>query len=213
MRVGPGVTWWVSRCRPRLLLLRGRSVAMFENTWMPPPPADPSRSSTASSIPLSPLADPVLRSRSSTAAAGLKAGRHGAHRRHLIGHPPRGRAALPTRAAFGHLASGFAFTRAHWGAPDQGEFVASLPSTPPATTPRAVLPALLIQSVGAAMGFTPTAVVIRPGPEAEDAGFMSGLLQTTQQVAGSLGFAITVAYMPQVTTPPPFPSARARPSA
>ncbi|MET9565120.1 MFS transporter [Streptomyces tauricus] len=56
-----------------------------------------------------------------------------------------------------------------------------------------VLPALLVHSVGVAMVFTPTTVVIMSGLKADDAGSMSGLLQTAQQVGGSLGIAIIVA--------------------
>jgi EmrB/QacA subfamily drug resistance transporter len=53
-----------------------------------------------------------------------------------------------------------------------------------------VLPALVIIGVGLGMSFVPITIAATTGVAPEDSGLASGLLNTTQQVGGSLGLAI-----------------------
>jgi predicted MFS family arabinose efflux permease len=53
-----------------------------------------------------------------------------------------------------------------------------------------VLPAMLVMGVGLGMSFVPITIAATSGVAAEDSGLASGLLNTTQQVGGSLGLAV-----------------------
>jgi EmrB/QacA subfamily drug resistance transporter len=53
-----------------------------------------------------------------------------------------------------------------------------------------VLPAMLVMGVGLGMSFVPITIAATSGVAAEDSGLASGLLNTTQQVGGSLGLAL-----------------------
>jgi EmrB/QacA subfamily drug resistance transporter len=53
-----------------------------------------------------------------------------------------------------------------------------------------VLPAMIILGVGMGMSFVPVTIAATSGVAPEDSGLASGLLNTTQQVGGSLGLAI-----------------------
>jgi EmrB/QacA subfamily drug resistance transporter len=53
-----------------------------------------------------------------------------------------------------------------------------------------VLPALVILAIGLGMSFVPITIAATTGVAPEDSGLASGLLNTTQQVGGSLGLAI-----------------------
>src|SRR4051794_20569557 len=53
-----------------------------------------------------------------------------------------------------------------------------------------VLPALVILGIGLGMSFVPITIAATTGVAPEDSGLASGLLNTTQQVGGSLGLAI-----------------------
>ena len=53
-----------------------------------------------------------------------------------------------------------------------------------------VLPALVILALGLGMSFVPITIAATTGVAPEDSGLASGLLNTTQQVGGSLGLAI-----------------------
>src|SRR3954453_5375881 len=53
-----------------------------------------------------------------------------------------------------------------------------------------VLPALVILGIGLGMSFVPITIAATTGVATEDSGLASGLLNTTQQVGGSLGLAI-----------------------
>ena len=53
-----------------------------------------------------------------------------------------------------------------------------------------VLPAMIILGVGMGMAFVPVTIAGTSGVAPEDSGLASGLLNTTQQVGGSLGLAI-----------------------
>jgi EmrB/QacA subfamily drug resistance transporter len=53
-----------------------------------------------------------------------------------------------------------------------------------------VLPALVVMSVGMGLTFVPVTLIATTNVAAEDAGLASGLLNTSQQVGGSLGLAI-----------------------
>jgi sugar phosphate permease len=53
-----------------------------------------------------------------------------------------------------------------------------------------VLPAMLVMGVGLGMAFVPITIAATSGVAAEDSGLASGLLNTTQQVGGSLGLAV-----------------------
>src|SRR6195256_2218142 len=53
-----------------------------------------------------------------------------------------------------------------------------------------VLPAMIILGVGMGMSFVPVTIAGTSGVAPEDSGLASGLLNTTQQVGGSLGLAI-----------------------
>src|SRR5258705_426785 len=56
--------------------------------------------------------------------------------------------------------------------------------------PGQVLPAMLVMGVGFGMAFVPITIAATSGDAAEDSGLASGLLNTTQQVGGSLGLAV-----------------------
>jgi EmrB/QacA subfamily drug resistance transporter len=53
-----------------------------------------------------------------------------------------------------------------------------------------VLPALIILGIGLGMSFVPITIAATTGVAPEDSGLASGLLNTTQQVGGSLGLAV-----------------------
>src|SRR6185369_1030125 len=53
-----------------------------------------------------------------------------------------------------------------------------------------ILPAMLIMSVGMAFNFIPTASVALHGVQHHDAGVASAMLNTSQQIGGSLGTAL-----------------------
>jgi EmrB/QacA subfamily drug resistance transporter len=53
-----------------------------------------------------------------------------------------------------------------------------------------VLPAMVVIGVGLGMSFVPITIAATSGVAREDAGLASGLLNTTQQVGGSLGLAV-----------------------
>jgi EmrB/QacA subfamily drug resistance transporter len=53
-----------------------------------------------------------------------------------------------------------------------------------------VLPAMVVIGVGLGMSFVPVTIAATTGVAAEDSGLASGLLNTTQQVGGSLGLAV-----------------------
>jgi MFS family permease len=53
-----------------------------------------------------------------------------------------------------------------------------------------VVPAMVVMGVGLGMAFVPITIAATNGVAAEDSGLASGLLNTTQQVGGSLGLAI-----------------------
>jgi EmrB/QacA subfamily drug resistance transporter len=53
-----------------------------------------------------------------------------------------------------------------------------------------VLPAMVVMGVGLGMSFVPITIAATSGVAAEDSGLASGLLNTTQQVGGSLGLAV-----------------------
>ena len=53
-----------------------------------------------------------------------------------------------------------------------------------------MLPALVILGLGLGMSFVPITIAATTGVAPEDSGLASGLLNTTQQVGGSLGLAI-----------------------
>jgi sugar phosphate permease len=55
---------------------------------------------------------------------------------------------------------------------------------------RHVLPALVILAIGLGMSFVPITIAATTGVAPQDSGLASGLLNTTQQVGGSLGLAI-----------------------
>ena len=53
-----------------------------------------------------------------------------------------------------------------------------------------VLPAMVVIGIGLGMSFVPITIAATSGVAAEDSGLASGLLNTTQQVGGSLGLAV-----------------------
>jgi EmrB/QacA subfamily drug resistance transporter len=53
-----------------------------------------------------------------------------------------------------------------------------------------VLPALVVMGIGLGMSFVPITIAATTGVAAQESGLASGLLNTTQQVGGSLGLAI-----------------------
>jgi EmrB/QacA subfamily drug resistance transporter len=53
-----------------------------------------------------------------------------------------------------------------------------------------VLPAMIVMGVGFGMAFVPITIAATTGVAPEDSGLASGLLNTTQQVGGSLGLAV-----------------------
>jgi MFS family permease len=53
-----------------------------------------------------------------------------------------------------------------------------------------VLPAMIVVGIGLGMSFVPITIAATSGVAAEDSGLASGLLNTTQQVGGSLGLAV-----------------------
>jgi EmrB/QacA subfamily drug resistance transporter len=53
-----------------------------------------------------------------------------------------------------------------------------------------VLPAMVVVGIGLGMSFVPITIAATSGVAAEDSGLASGLLNTTQQVGGSLGLAV-----------------------
>jgi EmrB/QacA subfamily drug resistance transporter len=56
-----------------------------------------------------------------------------------------------------------------------------------------VLPAMVVIGVGLGMSFVPITIAATSGVAAQDSGLASGLLNTTQQVGGSLGLAVLAA--------------------
>jgi EmrB/QacA subfamily drug resistance transporter len=64
-----------------------------------------------------------------------------------------------------------------------------------------VLPAMVVIGVGLGMSFVPITIAATSGVAAEDSGLASGLLNTTQQVGGSLGLAVLSAVSaPRITS-------------
>ncbi|HEV7495573.1 MFS transporter [Baekduia sp.] len=53
-----------------------------------------------------------------------------------------------------------------------------------------VLPAMVVMGIGLGMSFVPVTIAATTGVAAEDSGLASGLLNTVQQVGGSLGLAV-----------------------
>jgi EmrB/QacA subfamily drug resistance transporter len=53
-----------------------------------------------------------------------------------------------------------------------------------------VVPAMVVMGIGLGMSFVPITIAATSGVAAEDSGLASGLLNTTQQVGGSLGLAV-----------------------
>jgi MFS family permease len=53
-----------------------------------------------------------------------------------------------------------------------------------------VLPAMVVMAFGLGLSFVPITIAATSGVAAEDSGLASGLLNTTQQVGGSLGLAV-----------------------
>jgi MFS family permease len=53
-----------------------------------------------------------------------------------------------------------------------------------------VVPAMVVMGVGLGMSFVPITIAATSGVAAEDSGLAAGLLNTTQQVGGSLGLAV-----------------------
>src|SRR5258708_33272724 len=53
-----------------------------------------------------------------------------------------------------------------------------------------VLPAMIVLGTGLGLSFVPITIAATSGVAAADSGLASGLLNTTQQVGGSLGLAI-----------------------
>ena len=56
-----------------------------------------------------------------------------------------------------------------------------------------LLPAMVVIGLGLGMSFVPITIAATSGVAAEDSGLASGLLNTTQQVGGSLGLAVLAA--------------------
>jgi EmrB/QacA subfamily drug resistance transporter len=65
---------------------------------------------------------------------------------------------------------------------------------------RHVLPAMIILGVGMGMSFVPVTIAGTSGVAPQDSGLASGLLNTTQQVGGSLGLAILTSVATSRTT-------------
>jgi MFS family permease len=63
-----------------------------------------------------------------------------------------------------------------------------------------VVPAMIILGVGMGMSFVPVTIAGTSGVSPEDSGLASGLLNTTQQVGGSLGLAILTSVATSRTT-------------
>jgi predicted MFS family arabinose efflux permease len=63
-----------------------------------------------------------------------------------------------------------------------------------------VLPSMVILGVGMGMAFVPVTIAGTTGVAPEDSGLASGLLNTTQQVGGSLGLAILASVSTSRTT-------------
>jgi hypothetical protein len=63
-------------------------------------------------------------------------------------------------------------------------------TTPDSSYVGAVLPAVVVMSIGMAMVFIPASSTALVGVQSHDAGVASALLNTSQQVGGSLGLAL-----------------------
>src|SRR4051794_30296245 len=63
-----------------------------------------------------------------------------------------------------------------------------------------VLPAMVVMAFGLGLAFVPITIAATSGVAAEDSGLASGLLNTTQQVGGSLGLAVLSAVSTSQTT-------------
>jgi len=63
-----------------------------------------------------------------------------------------------------------------------------------------VLPAMIVIGIGFGMSFVPATIAATSGVAPEDSGLASGLLNTTQQVGGSLGLAVLSAVSTSRTT-------------
>src|SRR4051794_16872841 len=63
-----------------------------------------------------------------------------------------------------------------------------------------VVPAMVVMGIGLGMSFVPVTIAATTGVAAEDSGLASGLLNTVQQVGGSLGLAVLSAVSTSRTT-------------
>jgi EmrB/QacA subfamily drug resistance transporter len=63
-----------------------------------------------------------------------------------------------------------------------------------------VVPAMVVMGIGLGMSFVPITIAATTGVAGEDSGLASGLLNTTQQVGGSLGLAVLSAVSTSRTT-------------
>jgi MFS family permease len=63
---------------------------------------------------------------------------------------------------------------------------------PDSTYVEALLPALVIAGIGMGLAFVPLTAAATSGVEGRDAGVVSGLLSTCQQIGGAIGIAVLV---------------------
>src|SRR5256885_15946537 len=70
----------------------------------------------------------------------------------------------------------------------------------PGASPSHVLPSMIVLGAGLGMSFVPITIAATTGVAAGDSGLASGLLNTTQQVGGSLGLAILASVSTSRTT-------------
>jgi hypothetical protein len=63
---------------------------------------------------------------------------------------------------------------------------------PDSTYVEALLPALVVAGVGMGLAFVPLTAAATSGEEGGDAGVVSGLLSTCQQVGGAVGIAVLI---------------------
>jgi EmrB/QacA subfamily drug resistance transporter len=63
---------------------------------------------------------------------------------------------------------------------------------PDSTYVEALLPALVVAGIGMGLAFVPTTAAATAGAEGHDAGIVSGLLSTCQQIGGAVGIAVLI---------------------